>query len=353
MPGRLPTRAGAPAFLGIDRRGHRPPRGKSTVIADLRGKDALSNLTARIVDSYHDLETIEHLDQTPLPNSQVVIGITEELKEIIFPGYHQCRNLHWTNVADHVGDLLNNLYDRLREQIACALRHEEGGRRQSAGQAWDGNDADLRAREKALAFLEAIPHLRRLIATDVQAAYDGDPAARGPDEIIFCYPGLEASTVYRLAHGLHSLRVPLIPRMMTEWAHSRTGIDIHPGASIGTHFFIDHGTGVVIGETCDIGNHVKLYHGVTLGARSFVKDESGHIVKGGKRHPDVEDNVTIYPNSTILGGETVIGANSTIGANVFLLQSVPANSLVVYEEKQLVIRDKTAKKKAADYDYAI
>jgi len=140
---------------------------------------------------------------------------------------------------------------------------------------------------------------------------------------------------------------------LTEWAHSRTGIDIHPGASIGTHFFIDHGTGVVIGETCNLGNNVKLYHGVTLGARSFVKDDAGHIVKGGKRHPDVEDNVTIYPNSTILGGETVIGANSTIGANVFLMQSVPANSLVVYEEKQLVIRDKAAKKKAADYDYVI
>ena len=141
--------------------------------------------------------------------------------------------------------------------------------------------------------------------------------------------------------------------MMTEWAHSHTGIDIHPGASIGTHFFIDHGTGVVIGETCEIGSRVKLYHGVTLGARSFVKDETGHIVKGGKRHPDVEDNVTIYPNSTILGGETVVGANSTIGANVFLMQSVPANSLVIYEEKQLVIRDKAAKKKTSDSEYAI
>jgi len=316
------------------------------VIADLRGKDALSNLTARIVDSYHDLETIEHLDQTPLPNSQVVIGITEELKEIIFPGYHQCRNLHWTNVADHVGDLLNNLYDRLREQIACALRHEEGGRRQSAGQAWDGNDADLRAREKALAFLEAIPHLRRLIATDVQAAYDGDPAARGPDEIIFCYPGLEASTVYRLAHGLHSLRVPLIPRMMTEWAHSRTGIDVHPGARIGPGFFIDHGTGVVIGETCEIADHVKLYQGVTLGAISFEQDSDGNLVRGTKRHPTIERKVVVYANATILGGETVIGAHSVIGAGVSVTRSVPPNTVVTVEKPTLRFREATASRTA-------
>lgn len=141
--------------------------------------------------------------------------------------------------------------------------------------------------------------------------------------------------------------------MMTEWAHGRTGIDIHPGARIGTHFFIDHGTGVVIGETCCIGNHVKIYHGVTLGARSFVKDEEGRVIKGGKRHPDVGDNVTIYPNSTILGGKTYIGVNSTIGANVFLMHSVPANSLVVYEEKQLAVRDKTARTTLVDYDYSI
>ena len=160
--------------------------------------------------------------------------------------------------------------------------------------------------------------------------------------------------IQRLAHRLYQLGVPIVPRMMTEWAHGRTGVDIHPGASIGTHFFIDHGTGVVVGETCRIGNHVKLYHGVTLGARSFVKDEAGHIVKGGKRHPDVEDHVTIYPNSTILGGATVIGANSTIGANVFLMQSVPANSLVVYEEKQLAVRDKLANKRSgADLDWQI
>ncbi|MGC3991296.1 MAG: hypothetical protein QM796_16765 [Chthoniobacteraceae bacterium] len=165
--------------------------------------------------------------------------------------------------------------------------------------------------------------------------------------MILSYPFIEAIAIQRLAHRLYIFGAPMIPRMMTEWAHARTGIDIHPGASIGSHFFIDHGTGVVIGETCRIGSHVKLYHGVTLGARSFVKDEDGQIVKGGKRHPDVGDHVTIYPNSTILGGKTAIGANSTIGANVFLMHSVPADSLVIYEEKQLSILDKSGHKNEA------
>jgi serine O-acetyltransferase len=164
------------------------------------------------------------------------------------------------------------------------------------------------------------------------------------EEIILSFPFLEAIAIQRLAHRLYKEGAPIIPRMMTEWAHSRTGIDIHPGASIGTHFFIDHGTGVVIGETCKIGNNVKLYHGVTLGARSFAKDDSGQLVRGTKRHPDVEDNVTVYPNSTILGGETVLGEGSTIGANVTLMHSVPPNSLVVTKEAGLQIMDKNAKK---------
>src|SRR5262249_37855872 len=176
-------------------------------------------------------------------------------------------------------------------------------------------------------FLKQLPSVRRILWTDIDAAYEGDPAARSYEEIILAYPALEAIAIYRMAHLLYD-KVPLIPRIMTEWAHSRTGIDIHPGARIGTHFFIDHGTGVVIGETSEIGNRVKLYHSVTLGARSFQKDEHGKIKKGGKRHPTVEDDVTIYPGSTILGGQTVIGARSTIGGNVFLVQSVPPDSLV-------------------------
>jgi serine O-acetyltransferase len=193
-------------------------------------------------------------------------------------------------------------------------------------------------------FLSRLPVVRKLLQTDVEAAYEGDPAARSFDEIILAYPGIEAIAIQRLAHILYREGVPLIPRMMTEWAHSKTGIDIHPGAQIGSHFFIDHGTGVVIGETCVIGSHVKLYHGVTLGARSFAKDEHGNLVKGIKRHPDVEDNVTIYPNAIILGGDTVIGARSTIGANVFLMKGVPPDTLLVRGEQAHRVHDKKKKK---------
>src|SRR6202165_2490709 len=185
--------------------------------------------------------------------------------------------------------------------------------------------------------MSKLPQLRRILWTDIDAAYEGDPAAKSYEEIILAYPASEAIAIQRMAHVLYMSRLPLIPRIMTEWTHSRTGIDIHPGAKIGSHFFIDHGTGVVIGESSEIGSRVKLYHGVTLGARSFQKDEHGKIKKGGKRHPTVEDDVTIYPGSTVLGGENVSGARSTIGGNVFLMQSVPPDSLVYYEETQLQI----------------
>ena len=197
--------------------------------------------------------------------------------------------------------------------------------------------ADKRAEEVLNWFMSQLGRLRQVLWTDVDAAYEGDPAATSYEEVIVAYPAIEAIAIQRMAHLLYEKKVPLIPRLMTEWAHGRTGIDIHPGAKIGPHFFIDHGTGVVVGETCDIGARVKLYHAVTLGARSFLKDEHGKIKKGGKRHPTIEDDVTIYPNSTVLGGETVIGARSTIGGNVFLIQSVPPDSLVYYEEKQLQI----------------
>jgi serine O-acetyltransferase len=192
---------------------------------------------------------------------------------------------------------------------------------------------------RAVAFLEQIPLLRHVLALDVQAAYDGDPACKSLDEVIFCYPGFEAVTVYRLAHVLHRLDVPLIPRMMTEWAHGKTGIDIHPGAEIGRHFFIDHGTGVVIGETSLIGEHVKLYQGVTLGALSFPTDEKGKLVRGTKRHPTIEDRVVIYANATILGGETVIGHDSVIGSSTWITHSVAPNTTVSLEAPKLRLRD--------------
>ena len=190
---------------------------------------------------------------------------------------------------------------------------------------------------KAIEFLEQLPDLRKILAMDVKAAYDGDPACKSLDEVIFCYPGLEAVSVHRLAHLLHELEVPLIPRMMTEWAHARTGIDIHPGATIGRYFFIDHGTGVVIGETTEIGDWVKLYQGVTLGARSFATDADGNLVRGIKRHPTIEDHVVIYANATILGGGTVIGHDSIIGSNVWLTRSVTPGSIVAMESPRLRI----------------
>ncbi|HEY6562989.1 MAG TPA: serine acetyltransferase, partial [Pirellulaceae bacterium] len=183
-----------------------------------------------------------------------------------------------------------------------------------------------------------LPRLREILATDVQAAYDGDPACHSQDEVILCYPGLEAVTVFRLAHELQLLGIPFIPRMMTEWAHRRTGIDIHPGATIGEHFFIDHGTGVVVGETCEIGRHVKLYQGVTLGALSFDTDGDGNLVRGTKRHPTVEDRVVIYANATILGGGTLIGHDSIIGSNVWLTKSVEPFTTVTIEKPSLRMR---------------
>ena len=211
----------------------------------------------------------------------------------------------------------------------------------------NSKEADLSTEATAITerMIAGIPAVRALLKTDVEAAYAGDPAARSLEEIVLAYPGLEAVAIQRVAHLLYRENVSLLPRMMTEWAHSRTGIDIHPGASIGSHFFIDHGTGVVIGETCEIGNRVKLYHGVTLGARSFQKGDKGEIIKGIKRHPKVEDDVVIYPNGIILGGDTVIGARSTIGANVFLMKSIPPDTLLVRGEQVQSRLDKRKSKK--------
>lgn len=304
---------------------------------DFRKKEQLPDLTDQIVASYHDIGTINHLGHCPLPSYDDVISIIQDLKEIIFPGYGRRQNLHVGNVIYHVGDLIDSLHDRLTEQISRALRTEYQLRNKTG--CVDGEDYEAIGQEKAIAFLETIPGLRKIIASDVQAAYDGDPAADSLDEIIFCYPGLEAVTIYRLAHELVRLEIPLIPRMMSEWSHLQTGVDIHPGASIGPSFFIDHGTGVVIGETCDIAANVKLYQGVTLGALSFPKDAHGNLIRGKKRHPTIEENVVIYANATILGGDTVIGKNSVIGASVSLMKGVPPNTVVTIEKPSLQFRD--------------
>jgi serine O-acetyltransferase len=294
-----------------------------------------------LLRSYQQAGGLNNRAAHNMPSKGAVGQICEGLLQILFPGFHDREAVHDGSLdeltASRLASVIARLTDQVRKSVRIGNPHKPTGR----------TPPIIRK------FCQALPEVRDLLRTDIEAAFNGDPATLHREEIILSYPFIEAIAIQRLAHRLYVYGAPVVPRMMTEWAHSRTGIDIHPGASIGTHFFIDHGTGVVIGETCDIGNHVKLYHGVTLGARSFVKDESGHLVKGGKRHPDVEDHVTIYPNSTILGGETVIGANSTIGGNVFLIQSVAPNSLVVYEEKQLVIRDKLARKKQDDFDWTI
>ena len=232
------------------------------------------------------------------------------------------------------GERIATLVETLVIEVAktLRLREDENGEHH--------NGLLQQARELVCRFLSDLPKIRRLLQADVEAAYEGDPAAKNFDEIILAYPCIEAIAIQRCAHCLYALDVPLIPRIMTEYAHSLTGIDIHPGAQIGTHFFIDHGTGVVIGETSVIGNHVKLYHGVTLGARNFPKDENGRIVKGNKRHPNVEDHVVIYPHATILGGKTVIGERSTIAANVFLRESVPPDSFVTNVGEKLNLYNK-------------
>jgi serine O-acetyltransferase len=240
----------------------------------------------------------------------------------------------------------------LTNQIGRALRHDA---RVTRNRYECDDDADYEAlgQEKALLFLDQLPEIRRVLAHDVQAAFDGDPAVRNVDEIIFCYPGLEAITVYRLAHALYQLQVPLIPRMMTEWAHNKTGIDIHPGAHIGDHFFIDHGTGVVIGQTCEIGERVKIYQGVTLGALSFPTDGDGNLVRGQKRHPTIEDNVVIYANATILGGGTVIGHDSIIGSNVWLTRSVAPHTTVLLEKPNLRMRAEHMEDLSPEYHFEI
>jgi serine O-acetyltransferase len=298
---------------------------------DIRLKEGLPEITEALVATYAECKYINHLGHKPLPSREAIAEILADLMDILYPGFVRRQNLHIGNVEYHAGDLIDGLHDKLTQQIARALRHDYD-------QDPRGVDFEGLAQQKAIELLRRLPDLRYVLEQDVEAAYAGDPAAKGYHEIIFCYPGLEAVTVYRLAHELLLLGVPLVPRMMTEQAHSKTGIDIHPGARIGPGFFIDHGTGVVIGETCDIGRHVKLYQGVTLGALSFPRDASGNIIRGMKRHPTLEDDVVIYANATILGGDTVIGHHAVIGSNVWLTQSVDPYTVVSLEKPSLRIK---------------
>ena len=320
--------------------------------SDLRLKEQLPRLTERLVASYEQGPHIQYLGHTPLPKYEEVVEAIEDLKDILFPGYRRREGLHIGNVTYHVGDLIDGLHDKLTKQIARALCHEA---RVVTKQAPCDEDPDFEARGQAMAisFLERLPRIRELLATDVQAAYDGDPACKSLDEVILCYPGLEAITIHRLAHELYQMGAPFIPRMMSEWSHRQTGIDIHPGATIGPRFFIDHGTGVVIGETCQIGAAVKIYQGVTLGALSFATDNDGNLVRGLKRHPTIEDRVVIYANATILGGRTVIGHDAVIGSSVWITQTVEPHTTVTLEKPRLRIRSEISDDMLPELNYQI
>jgi serine O-acetyltransferase len=296
------------------------------------------HLLQPILDSYRESGGINHVDRSNLPSKKTVFSLCDDLLHLLFPGFFSDEAVSSQELPEAAQEIIDLIATEFEAAIAVSLRIRDEGK------------TEEQYREEAVAITDrlfaGIPGVRALLKTDVEAAYAGDPAARSLEEIVLAYPGLEAVAIQRVAHLLYKEEVPLLPRMMTEWAHSRTGIDIHPGAEIGSHFFIDHGTGVVIGETCVIGNRVKLYHGVTLGARSFQKDDQGAIIKGLRRHPHVEDDVTIYPNGIILGGDTTIGARSTIGANVFLMKSIPPDTLLVRGEQiQSSLDKKSGKKK--------
>jgi len=295
---------------------------------------AQQNIVNSLLDSYHAVGGINRIESGNLPSKRTVTSVCEKLLQLLFPGYHDEEPIPANELEMITGERIAILVETLQIEVAKTLRLRDD----ETGEHHDGHLQQ--ARELVCQFLRSLPQIRVLLQSDVEAAYEGDPAAKSFDEIILAYPCIEAIAIQRCAHCLYELDVPLIPRIMTEYAHNLTGIDIHPGAKIGTHFFIDHGTGVVIGETSVIGNHVKLYHGVTLGARNFPKDENGRIVKGNKRHPNVEDHVVLYPHATVLGGKTTIGARSTIGANVFLRESVPVDSFVTNVGEKLSLFNK-------------
>lgn len=290
----------------------------------------LKELVPGIVDNHSKFAYTKSWDPGALPNRNTIIDIIGIFREILFPKYFGKQNLSSATMEYYIGNLTLEIFEKLQGQIVCALKHK-------AIQRNDFNvDFEERATSICREFLNKIPEIMAMLATDVQAAYNGDPAAEDEDEIIFSYPGVFAIFVYRLAHELYLLKVPLIPRIMTEYAHSRTGIDIHAGATIGKFFFMDHGTGIVIGETTVIGDNVTIYQGVTIGALST---RGADQLRGKKRHPTIEDNVVIYSGASILGGQTIIGHDCVIGSNVFITQPVPSGTRVSLKNQELIYQD--------------
>jgi len=326
VAGRFPPMTATLAFVS-------PVRNTRTV------EPTVTQLTEKLVASYARVGGINHLDGKNLPSKQRIAALTDSLLHLLFPGFFEDRLIHSAEIKVETAARLDGVLGPLEDEIAKSLEYNPPA---------DQPKTSLRAlaHRFTMEFIGDLPRIRELLQTDTEAAFDGDPAALSREEVIVAYPFIEAIAVQRLAHALYQKHIALIPRIMTEWAHSRTGMDLHPGASIGTHFFVDHGTGTVVGETAVIGNHVKMYHGVTLGAKSTA---GGQQLRGKRRHPTIEDRVTIYPGATILGGETIIGAGSTIGGNVFIMESVAPNSLVIYDGLDMRVMDKAEKKKVTDF----
>jgi serine O-acetyltransferase len=305
--------------------------------------ETVTQLTNELVASYARVGGINHLDGKNLPSKRVVTALTTDLLRLLFPGFFDEKPIHSSEIKVATAELLDAVLGQLEDEIYKSLEYNPPPElpKKSLRSA---------AHTLTLEFLGSLPRLREVLQTDMVAAYDGDPAARSKEEVLVSYPFVEAIAVQRLAHELYLKNVALIPRIMTEWAHFRTGMDLHPGAQIGSHFFVDHCTGTVVGETAIIGDRVKLYHGVTLGAKSTAAVEQ---LRGKKRHPTIEDRVTIYPGATILGGDTVIGAGSTIGGNVFLMESVAPNSIVIYDAPKARVLNKLDRKQKTLVDFQI
>lgn len=296
----------------------------------------VTQLTDRLVSSYAQVGGINHLDGKNLPSKHAIAEITAQLLQLLFPGFFHDKPIHSSEIKVETASLMDRVLGNLEDEVYKSLEYHP-----PPGTA----KKELRplAHKLTIEFLASLPRIRELLQTDTEAAFNGDPAALSKEEVIVAYPCIEAIAVQRLAHELYDKQVPLIPRIMTEWAHGRTGMDLHPGARIGTHFFVDHCTGTVIGETSILGNHVKMYQGVGLVAKSL---SAGQALRGQKRHPTIEDRVTIYAGATIMGGDTVVGEGSTIGANVFLTSSVDPHSLVIQEEAKVKVMSKKERTKS-------
>ncbi|MFZ5989467.1 MAG: serine O-acetyltransferase EpsC [Bacillota bacterium] len=302
---------------------------------------SLLKITNELEESYFNNKVISHIDGKCNPTKESIEAIIKDIFRIIFPGFISNESVTTAFLKYYIASVLESLYRNFEEQIfkaylnAYLITSEDKRIKEFP---------DLRsmAGKVTVEILEALPEIRSFISQDAEAAYRGDPAALCYNEIILSYPFIKSITVHRIAHLLYKRQVPIIPRMMSEWAHTQTGIDIHPGAQIGRYFFIDHGTGVVIGETTEIGDNVKIYQGVTLGALSFDKNEKGDLIKGNKRHPTLQDNVIVYANATVLGGKTVIGRNSVIGGNTWITSSVEENTVVTIDTPKLLFRKKNS-----------